>query len=206
MEMVDHAAQGRTGHRDLAGRIRRGARHRTGVDSRHLRSGTEPVHRRHRQSESGDGGEEPQGRQPLYLLDRGDQSGYREDGLVFPAIAARHARLGRGGDARAVRRRRSTGSRANWWRRPAATATSLCWTARPASSIVDDAVHRHAELGEGLRREGPADSRSREVSRPPTACWSRRPRTARPTGRRRASIRRPGCSTSAPAAPTACIT
>ena len=101
MEVVDHAAQRRARHRNLARRIRRRARHRPGLDSRHLRSRAEPVHRGHRQSESGHGGEEPQGRQPLHLLHRRAQSRHRQDGLVFPAVAARRARLGRRRDARA---------------------------------------------------------------------------------------------------------
>jgi hypothetical protein len=57
MEVVDHPAQGRARHRNLAGRTRRGPRHGDGMDSRHLRPRTEPVHRGYRQSESGDGGE-----------------------------------------------------------------------------------------------------------------------------------------------------
>ena len=47
----------------------------------------------------------------------------------------------------------------------------------------------------GLRREGPADSRIRRRSRRSTARSSRRTRAAPPTGRRRASARRPACST-----------
>ena len=85
----EHAAAHGTGH---------------GVDSRHLRSRAQPVHRGHRQSQSGDGREEPQGRQPLHLLDCGAQSGHRQAGLVFPALAARHARLGCGRDAGDLRR------------------------------------------------------------------------------------------------------
>ena len=71
---------------------------------------------------------------------------------------------------------------------------------------MSDAVHRHGELGQGLRRQGPADSRSRRNSRPPTACWCRPRRTAPPTGRRPSlQSATPASSTWAPAAPTACI-
>ena len=37
---------------------------------------------------------EPRGRQPLHVLDRRDERGYRQDGLVLPGESARHARLG----------------------------------------------------------------------------------------------------------------
>ena len=74
------------------------------------------------------------GRQPVHLLDRRAEPRHRQTGLVFPALAARHARLGRRADAGAVRRRFQRRARASCWRRPAATATSSCSTAPPAST------------------------------------------------------------------------
>ena len=46
----------------------------------------------------------PQGRQPVHLLARRGQRRYRQDGLVLPDVAARHARLGFGADADPHRR------------------------------------------------------------------------------------------------------
>ncbi len=48
---------------------------------------------------------EPRGRQPLHVLDRRAQPEHRQDGVVLPGDAARHARLGRGADAGPDRRR-----------------------------------------------------------------------------------------------------
>ena len=58
---------------------------------------------------------------------------------------------------------------------------------------------REDQLVDGLRREGAADSRIRRRCRRSTARSCRRTRAAPPTGSRRASARRPACSTSAPA-------
>ena len=54
------------------------------------------------------------------------ESRRREDAVVFPGVAARHARLGRDADAGAVRRRVQRASRASCWRRRRATASSSC--------------------------------------------------------------------------------
>ena len=53
------------------------------------------------------------GRQPLHLLAGRRQRRDRQDGVVLPDLAARHARLGLGADAGAVRRRWSRASRAS---------------------------------------------------------------------------------------------
>ena len=45
------------------------------------------------------------GRQSLHRVHHRAESRHGKDGVVFPAVAARHARLGRGADAGAVRRR-----------------------------------------------------------------------------------------------------
>ena len=55
-----------------------------------------------------------QGRQPLHLLDRRGQRRHRQDGVVLPDLAARHARLGLGADADAGRRRVRRQRRASW--------------------------------------------------------------------------------------------
>ena len=46
-----------------------------------------------------------QGRQPLHVLARRRQRRHRQDGVVLPDVAARHARLGLGADADPHRRR-----------------------------------------------------------------------------------------------------
>ena len=43
-----------------------------------------------------------------------DQRGHRQDGVVLPDLAARHARLGLGADADPGRRRCSAAARASW--------------------------------------------------------------------------------------------
>ena len=61
---------------------------------------------RHGQSAAGADRRQPTGRQPLDLLDRGAARRDGEDGLAFPGVASRHARLGRHADAGAHRRDR----------------------------------------------------------------------------------------------------
>ena len=63
--------------------------------SHHLRSRTEPDLLRHRQSAARDRGQGPHGRQPVHRVHRRAESRHRQDGVVLPAVAARHARLGR---------------------------------------------------------------------------------------------------------------
>ena len=90
-----HAAQRRAWRRDLAQSRSHGTRRRHDLGARHLRSRAESLLPRHRQSESGDGGPRPQGRQPVDLFHRRAESGHRQTGVVFSGLAARHARLGR---------------------------------------------------------------------------------------------------------------
>ena len=85
------AAAGRAGFGNMARRRRDGARRRHDLDAGHIRSRAEPALLGHRQSESGDGGAGPQGRQSVDVLDRRAESRYRQAGLVFPGVAARHA-------------------------------------------------------------------------------------------------------------------
>ena len=71
-----------------------------------------------RQSAAGRRPQESRRRQSLHRIDRRAQPGQRQDGVVLPVVAARHARLGRDADAGADRRRVRTASRASCWRRP----------------------------------------------------------------------------------------
>ena len=122
----------------------------------------------------------------------------------FQVVAARHARLGRDADAGADRRRDQRPAAQAGRAGAAATATSSCSTARPArtsspSSYVED------QLGEGYRREGAADSRSREGAAVDGALVS--PNQGGATNWPPPSFSpRPACSTSAPRAPSACTT
>ena len=111
------------------------------------------IYLRHRQSESGDAPAGPQGRQPVHLLDRGAEAGHRQDGVVFPAVAARHARLGRRDRRRCLIDASSTASRASCWRRPAATATSFCSTEPTARTLID-AVSIDLNWSKGVDAKG----------------------------------------------------
>ena len=71
MALEHDAAQGRTGLGNLAESRCDGAWRRHDLDAGHLRSRTESVLPRHRQSESGDGRAGPQGQQLVDLFDRG---------------------------------------------------------------------------------------------------------------------------------------
>ena len=61
---------------------------------------------------------------PLHLLARRRERRHRQDGVVLPDVAARHARLGLGADTDALRCGRSTAVRASSSRRARGTATS----------------------------------------------------------------------------------
>ena len=71
-----------------------------------LRSGDPALHRRHGQSDAGLHLRSARGRarQSLHLRAGGHQRRHRQDGVVLPDVAARHARLGLGADAGARRR------------------------------------------------------------------------------------------------------
>ena len=70
------------------------------VDSGSLRSRDEALHLRHRQSDTGvHHGHARRRRQPVHLRADCGERGHRQDGLVFPDVAARHARLGFRADA-----------------------------------------------------------------------------------------------------------
>ena len=85
-------------------------------------------------------------------------AGHGEAGVVFPGVAARHARLGQRRDAGAVRRARSTASRANCWRRARARAGSSCSTGRTGRTWCRSRSRARATGRSGWTRR---DSRSR---------------------------------------------
>ena len=68
---------------------------------------TQPLHLRHRQPDAGlhVASRAARAGQSLHLRDRGGERRHRQDGVVLPDLAARHARLGLGADAGARRRR-----------------------------------------------------------------------------------------------------
>ena len=90
---------------DVAERRDGAAWRRHDVAADHLRSRAEPDLRDHRQPAAGDRAQEPPRQQSLHRLDRGAQPRHRQDGLVLPVVAARHARLGLDPDRRPHRRR-----------------------------------------------------------------------------------------------------
>ena len=105
-------------------------------------------------------------------LDRRAESRRREDGVVLPVVAARHARLGRDADAGAVRRRRSTASRASCSRRRRATASSSCSIAPTARRWSRPTTSRPTgRIGFDKRRA--SRFRIRRRTRRSTARWSR---------------------------------
>ena len=73
---------------------------RRAVAAADLRSRAQPALRADRPADADLQRQEPRGRESLHLLDRRAQCRHRQDGLVLPDVAARHARLGRDrGDA-----------------------------------------------------------------------------------------------------------
>ena len=132
-------------------------------------------------------------RQPVHGLDRRPECRHRKDGVVFPVVAARHARLGLHADRRADRRRdQRPAAQAD---RPGGAQRSFL-RARSHERQGDrlDRV-REDQLVARVRRARVSRSRIRRRSRSSTARWSRR------TGRRgqlaaaERSARRPACST-----------
>ena len=89
---------------------------------------------------------------------------HRQDGVVLPDLAARHARLGFGADADPDRRDDQRHGRASSCRPPRATATSSPSIASPASTSSRRKYGDDDELGEGHSRERSAGSESREGS------------------------------------------
>ena len=82
------------------------------------------------------------GDEPLHRLDRRAQSRHRQDGVVLPVVAARHARLGLDADAGAVRRRDQ---------RPAAQAARAGGAQRPL--LRARSRHRQGDRLVGVRED-----------------------------------------------------
>ena len=130
--------------------------------------GDEAVHLRHRQSDARLHRRRPQGRQPLHLLARRGERRHRQDGVVLPDVAARHARLGFGADADPDRRRRSTASRASSSRPRRATATSSRVDRVTGEHIVTSKYGTTTNWAQGHAAETGAPSRipSKEATIP----------------------------------------
>ena len=89
--VCDAAERGRSRPRDLGEPRRRAARQRRDLDSRRVRPGDQALHLRHRQPDAvlHDG---PGRRgQSVHVVTRRAQRRHREDGVVFPDLAPRHA-------------------------------------------------------------------------------------------------------------------
>ena len=146
----------------------------------------------HRQSVAGLLRRRSRRRQSLLLFAAGARCRHREDEMVFPVHAARHARLGCAGLAGAGGPPyQGQDAEAGAARQP--QRFSLCSRPRHRRVPERDAAGGQARLGQRDRRQRPADSGSGQgpdADRQPRL--SGRPR-ARPTGCRRPSIRRPAC-------------
>ena len=197
VEVVHDAETRRARHRDVAQRTDGGERRGHAVAAAHLRSRAEPALRAHRQPQPGARRPAAARRQPLHRVDRRARRGYRQDGVAFPGLAARHPRLGRHAGAGALRRRD---------RREAAQAAGagesqrLLLRPRPDQRPAASCRSRSSRPRTGSRASTRRASRFRRPTRSRRfrACWCRRAPTARPTIRRPASIPTPGSSTSTP--------
>ena len=104
-------------------------RRRPALAARRLRSGDEALHHRDRQSDAGLHARPRRRRQSLHVLARRGERGHRQDGVVLPDVAARHARLGFRADANPDRRRDRRQEDGSSSRPRRATATSSRSTA-----------------------------------------------------------------------------
>ena len=154
MEVVDHAAQGRARHGHLARRILRRARHRASLDSRHLRSGTKPLHRRHRQSESRHGGEEPARATISTPAPSSPSIPTPESWSGISSPRRTTFTIGTRSRPRSCSTASSTASPANWSRKPAATDTSSCSTASPARALVTKPFIETVNWAKGFDAKG----------------------------------------------------
>ena len=87
--------------------------------------------------------------QSLHLRARRRPRRHRQDGVVLPDVAARHARLGLGADAGARRRRVQRPSAQDGGRPPRATAISSWSIALHGRAPADEQVLRHRRTGPG---------------------------------------------------------
>ena len=208
VEVLHRADESRRSRpRDVAEPRRGAARRRAGVDSRRRtirrRSSTSsaPAIRRRATPALG-----AQGRQPLHLLARRGERRHRQDGLVLPDVAARHARLGLGADADPDRRHD---------RREAAQAGVDGGAQRLL--LHARSRHRRARRDEQVpdrRRTGRLSQRPTGEVDPQSGQGSHDSRLARVAGRRRRDqlaaagvlARTPACSTSRSTTASTCST
>ena len=156
---------------------------------------TQALHLRHRQPDAGLHRGPRRGRQPVHLLARRGERRHRQDGLVLPDLAARHARLGFGADADPDRRhdqRQAAEARLD----RGAQRLLLHARSRHRRAHRHEQVRAGDQLGEERRQERLAAARSGEGSDRSPARWSRRPPAAPSTGSRPPTRRTPACSTS----------
>ena len=119
-----------------------------------------------------------------------------QDGVVLPVVAARHARLGFDADGRCCSTAPINGQPRKLVAQAARNGHFFVLDRTNGKAIVSSEYVK-TNWAHGLRREGPADSESGEDAADRRRARDARIRAARPTGRRRASVRRRGCSTSA---------
>ena len=184
---------GDPGRRDMAEPRGGAPRRRPAVGARRLRSRDAPVHLRHRQSDARlHAGRPRHGRRAVHLLARRGQRRHRQDGLVLPDVAARHARLGLGADADSDRRDDQRPAAQARLDRRRATATSSPSIASPAStSPAASSVAPRTGPAAWTRRAGRSSipRRSRRSRRRSSAAAPR-------TGHRRRIRRTPASFTS----------
>ena len=182
------AEEGRPGIGDVAERRCDEARRRHDVAAGHLRSRAESDLRHDRQPAAGDRAQEPRGRQPLHRR-RSSRSTPTRGKMAWYFQSSPHDTH----DWDATQTPVLFDGEVNGQPRKL-----LAQAARNGYFFVLDRTNgkalistrvREDELGERVRREGPAGSESRRRTRRSTARSSRRTRAAPRTGRRRASAR-----------------
>ena len=183
-----------TGHLGQPGRGP--PRRRPDLDSRRLRSRDEALHLRHRQSDAGvHHGHARRRRQSVHLRAGRGERGHRQDGLVFPDLAARHARLRFRADARPggrhVQRQNAQAGVDGRAQRLLLHAGS-----RHRRAPGDQQVRVVDQLGQGPEQDRRARSTIPERMPRWPARWCRRPPTAPSIGSRRLTLPTPACSMS----------
>ena len=156
---------GDPGPRHVAEPRCRAARRRAAVAAGRLRSRDEALHLRHRQPDARlyPGPRRREDGQPVHGIAHRGQRRHRQNGLVLPDRAARHARLGFGADAR-PRRRDVQGPDAEAGDDRGAQRLFLRARSRDRRAPPDEQVRLGDQLGEEPRREGPAAAQPGEGS------------------------------------------
>ena len=134
-------------------------------------------------------------RQPVHVLARRGERRHRQDGVVLPDVAARHARLGFGADADPDRRRSINGKMRKLVSTAARNGYFFTLDRVTGEHIVTSKYGLGDELGRRASTRTGAPARSRQGCRPSPARSCRRPPAARSTGSRPRTRPTPGCST-----------